>query len=98
MQDVAKQSFLQNTALMDSRVKLETWRTGIKQRALEHKLIEEQAIYSPALTLSLTQTLTLTLTIHQTLTLTLLLTLYLNLTLTLTLTLLLTLTQTQTQT
>lgn len=47
MQDVAKQDFLQNTALLDSRLKLETWRVGIKQRALEHKLTDEQASFSP---------------------------------------------------
>ena len=47
MQDVAKQDLVQNTALMDSRMKLETWRIGIKQRALEHKLTDEQASYSP---------------------------------------------------
>lgn len=43
MQDVAKQDLLQNTALMESRMKLESWRIGIKQRALEHKLTDEQA-------------------------------------------------------
>ena len=43
MQDVAKQDLLKNTALMDSRMKLESWRIGIKPRALEHKLTDEQA-------------------------------------------------------
>jgi hypothetical protein len=41
-QDVARQTLVEETAIMESRVKLHTWRVGIKQRALQRELLHEQ--------------------------------------------------------
>ncbi len=42
MQDVAKQSLKEETERLETSVKLHTWRTGIKRRALEHELQQQQ--------------------------------------------------------
>ncbi len=46
-QDVARQTLVEETALMESRLKVHTWRVGIKQRALERKLLQEQVLLYP---------------------------------------------------
>jgi hypothetical protein len=65
-QDVAKQALREATDRMESRIRLETWKTGIKQRACTHLLLREQVL---CLTLILALTLTLTLTPTHTVTL-----------------------------
>ena len=77
-QDVARQILDEKTTLMESRVKVHTWRVGIKERALERDLLQEQVCLYPlaiappppaSLTLTLTLTLTLPLTLTRTRTL-----------------------------
>jgi hypothetical protein len=46
MQDVAKQSLKEDTERLETSVKLHTWRTGIKKRALEHELQQQQVFVS----------------------------------------------------
>lgn len=65
-QDVAKQALREANDRMESRMRLENWKTGIKQRACTHLLLREQVlcltiILALNLTLSLTPTHTVTL-------------------------------------
>jgi hypothetical protein len=59
-QDVARQATLREANdRMESRIRLEDWKTGIKQRACTHLLLREQVL---CLSLILALTLTLTIT------------------------------------